>query len=454
MIFYHRSGSARAPAGLPRRIFRLAGPIMLASLAGTLMSLIDIAMVGRLGAAAVAAVGLGGIITYAVSSFLNAIQAGVQTVIARRVGAGQDSAIGETMRSVIIFSLLVGTLLGVLIYAVARPLFPLLVDDGAVVEIGSAYLQWRSLSLGLVMGGFVFYAFYNGVSRPGIHLIVSLVAYSLNVALNYALIFGHWGLPAMGAPGAGLATTISTLVAFLLYAGYTFSGAISRKYPGIWLGRIRLSTLAKVIEISTPTAFQNFGVMIGFALFMVIMGKVSTMALAATEIVFNILSFSFMPAMGFLFATQTLVSENIGRGDLDQAVAVVRSATVQCMLLMGSMGVLFLVIPGLILQIFTPETALINSAVMPLMILGLVQFLDAISMVHLGALRGAGDNVFTAVAELILMWVFFLPVTYFTALHWSWGILGGWIALAIYIAVFAGLLRYRFKTGIWRSIKV
>ena len=106
-----------APPELRRRILQLAGPIMLASLSQTLMSLIDIAMVGRLGAAAVAAVGLGGIVTYAISAFLNSIQAGVQTVIARRMGEGSPALVSEIVRNAFRFSLLTGTLLGLLAYS-------------------------------------------------------------------------------------------------------------------------------------------------------------------------------------------------------------------------------------------------------------------------------------------------------------------------------------------------
>jgi putative MATE family efflux protein len=194
--------------------------------------------------------------------------------------------------------------------------------------------------------------------------------------------------------------------------------------------------------------------MIGFALFMVIMGRVSTMALAATEIVFNILSFSFMPAMGFLYATQTLVSESLGRKDPETATKTAQAATTLCIMLMGSMGILFISLPRVILRIFTPEMELIEMAVTPLVVLGLVQFFDAIGMVHLGALRGAGDNRYPAIADLLLMWLFFLPVTYVTALYYQYGILGGWIALAVYIAGFAALARHRFLTGPWRTIVV
>ncbi len=442
------------PPELRRRILQLAGPIMLASLSQTLMSLIDIAMVGRLGAAAVAAVGLGGIVTYAISAFLNSIQAGVQTVIARRVGEESYSQVSETVRSAFRFSLLAGTLIGLLTYSVARRLFPLISFDISVISIGAAYLEWRSLSLGLVMAGYVMYALYNGISRPGIHLVVSLLANSLNVVLNYGLIFGHWGLPTMGAPGAGLATTLSSLTAVGLYVGFSRLADIRQKFPGLWWGRSKWKPLARVIKISVPAAWQNFGVMIGFALFMVIMGRVSTMALAATEIVFNILSFSFMPAMGFLYATQTLVSESLGRKDPETATKTAQAATTLCIMLMGSMGILFISLPRVILRIFTPEMELIEMAVTPLVVLGLVQFFDAIGMVHLGALRGAGDNRYPAIADLLLMWLFFLPVTYVTALYYQYGILGGWIALAVYIAGFAALARHRFLTGPWRTIVV
>ena len=442
------------PGELRRRILQLAGPIMLASLSQTLMSLIDIAMVGRLGAAAVAAVGLGGMFTFAISAFLTSIQAGAQTVISRRVGEELPRQVSETVRSAFRFSLLVGTLIGLLTYSVAQRLFPLISDDSAVISMGSAYLEWRSLSLGMVMASSVLYALYNGISRPGIHLVVSLLANSLNVVLNYGLIFGHWGLAAMGAPGAGLATTLSSLVALGLYAGFSRLADIKRNYPGLWRGPGNWKALARVIEISVPAAWQNFGVMIGFVLFMVIMGRVSTMALAATEIVFNILSFSFMPAMGFLYATQTLVSESLGRKDPDTAAQAAKSATVQCMLLMGSMGILFMSVPRIILRLFTPEDELIEMAVSPLVVLGMVQFVDAIGMVHLGALRGASDNRYPAIVDLLLMWLFFLPVTYLTALHYQYGIMGGWIALAIYLAAFAAFTRHRFLTGPWRTIAI
>lgn len=432
----------------------LAAPIILASLSQTLMSLIDIAMVGRLGAAAVAAVGLASMFTFAISDSLNAIQAGVQTVVARREGEGRPREAGEALRSTHYFALVVGSIAGLLFVLGSRGLLPLINPDADVVAMGLSYILYRGPSLGLVMMGFAFYGFYNGISRPRIHLLVSVVANTLNVVLNYGLIFGHLGMPAMGVGGAGLATTISSAVAVALYALATRQDALRRRYPGIWRGPRQPDTLGKILRLSLPAGIQHFGVMAGFAAFMTFMGWVSTVALAATEIVINILSFSFMPATGFLFATQTLVSKSIGEGNFKRAEDSVQIATLLCLILMGSMGLVFIAAPRFILGLFTPVEAIVAMGVLPLQILGLVQFADAVGMVNFGALRGAGDNVYPAVAEIMLMWLFLLPVTWFTAIHQGWGINAGWTALAAYIVIYAATFYLRFRRGPWRRIVI
>lgn len=432
----------------------LAVPIMLASLSQTLMSLIDIAMVGRLGIAAVAAVGLGSTLAYSASEFLNAIQAGVQTVVARRVGEGRYEEVAPALRNSLYFSLITGSAFAALfIWAISR-LLPLINPDGAVVTFGIEYLRLRGLSFGLVMAGYVFYAFFNGISKPRVHLLVTVLANTANVVLNYGLIFGRLGFPEMGAPGAGLATTLSSGIAFLLYAVVTLTAHIRTQYPGIWIGRGGYDVLRRILRLSLPASIQEIGVMTGFAIFKVMVGWISTVALAATAIVINILSFSFMPAMGFLFATQTLVSESIGRDDIAGAKAFARTASRLCMLLMGAMGILFVLFPRIILQVFTVNAEIVAAGIVPLRILGFVQVVDAIGMTYHGALRGAGDNVFPAVAEIIMMWAFFLPAVYVSGIYLGWGVNASWVALAIYIAAYAIMAYFRFHYGPWKRIVI
>jgi MATE family multidrug resistance protein len=410
--------------------------------------------VGRLGIAAVAAVGLGSVLAYSISEFLNAIQAGVQTVVARRVGEGRSAEVAPAVQSALYFALIAGSAVAALFVWVAGILLPLLNPDGEVVALGIKYMRLRGLSFGLVMAGYVFYAFFNGISQPRVHLVITLIANTMNVVLNYALIFGRLGFPNMGAPGAGLATTISSGIAFLLYAVATTTARIRLQFPGIWAGRGDRDALVKILRLSLPASIQEIGVMVGFSFFNVMIGWISTVALAATAIVINILSFSFMPAMGFLYATQTLVSESIGRDDFGGARAFARTATRMCMLLMGTLGVLLVLFPRIILQVFTNDMEIVATGIIPLRILGMVQVVDAVGMTYHGALRGAGDNVFPAIAEILMMWVFFLPAVYISGIYLGWGVNGSWVALAIYIAAYAIMAYLRFNYGPWKRIVI
>ena len=201
---------------------------MLGNLSHSLMSIIDVAMVGRLGAPALAAVGLGSMMAFAVSAFLNAIQSSVQTLVARREGEGQPAASAQVLRIALYFSAVAGGLTALLFVWTSAYIFPLINPDANVVFIGIDYLRYRGFSLLPITLGYAFYGFYNGISRPRIHLIVSVVANTTNVILNYGLIFGRLGLPAMGAPGAGLATTISESLALGLYILATLSANIRK----------------------------------------------------------------------------------------------------------------------------------------------------------------------------------------------------------------------------------
>ncbi|MCH7924477.1 MAG: hypothetical protein IIC51_02960 [Planctomycetes bacterium] len=201
-----------------RKVTALALPIVVASMSQTLMSLIDIAMVGRLGAAAVAAVGLAGLTTFTLAALLGAIQVGVQTVSARRKGEGRLGEAADTFRVSFWLALILGHLVAALFVAVVPALFHLMVADPAVYGPGAGYLAYRGLSLGVVMAGSVFYGFYNAIGRTRIHMLATLVANTANVVLNYGFIFGRLGLPELGAPGAGLATAIASGITVVLYA--------------------------------------------------------------------------------------------------------------------------------------------------------------------------------------------------------------------------------------------
>jgi len=437
-----------------RKVTALALPIVVASMSQTLMSLIDIAMVGRLGAAAVAAVGLAGLTTFTLAALLGAIQVGVQTVAARRKGEGRIGEAADTFRVSFWLALILGHLVAALFVAVAPALFPLMVADPAVYGPGAGYLAYRGLSLGVVMAGTVFYGFYNAIGRTRIHLLATLVANTANVVLNYGFIFGRLGLPELGAPGAGLATAIASGITVVLYAVPMILPRLRAEYPRLWFGPLDWITLKKVVRIWLPASVHEVGVLAGFVAFMMMMGRISTVSLAASEILLNILSFSFLPALGFSHAAQTLVSESMGEGRPAQGKVLTETATVLCIFYMGSLGVLFVLLPGPLLKLFTPDMEVVAAAIPALRLLGFLQVIDAVGMVHYGALRGAGDVLFPALVETAIMWFIFLPLAWLLGIQLGLGVFGGWLALATHLLIYSTVFLLRFSRGAWTVIKV
>lgn len=435
-------------------VLRLAVPIAVASLSQTVMSLIDIAMVGRLGAAAVAAVGLAGITTFALAVFLTSIQVGVQTVVARRRGEGRQSEAADTFRVSMRFAIVIGHVAAGIFVFLVPSLFALMNNDPAVVEMGVAYLSYRGLSMGMVMMGAVFYGFYNAIGRTRIHMFAALVANTANVVLNYGLIFGRIGLPDMGAPGAGLATALASVLTVLLYLLPTTVRSLRNEFPGLWRGPFDIETMRKVVRLWLPASLHEVGVIFGFAMFMVIMGRIDTVTLAASEILLNIISFSFLPAMGFSYAAQTLVSEALGRNRPERAKTMTETATFLCLLFMGVLGVIFILVPAPILRIFTLEESIITSAAPALRLLGVVQFADAVGQVHYGALRGAGDVLFPALAEIGVMWIVLLPLAWVFGAQLGWGLMGGWAAVSAHITIYSIIFMARFAREPWRHITI
>ena len=439
---------------LTREALAIGYPIIVGMISTTIMNVVDIAMVGRLGAAAIAAVGLTGIFFYTISTFLSALDVGVQTVAARRFGERLYSQTGEVLWNALLLAVLTGGPATVLGMMYGTQFIVLLNDDPLVVSLGQEYIWYRFMGIGFVVVSMALHGFFNGIAKTKVHLKVTVVANALNVLLNYLLIFGKFGFPEMGVGGAGLASTIGMAYSVLGYIYFGLQNPLREKYNFLKPAAFQGETIRKVVRLSIPVAVQNALVHAGFTTFLVIIGKIGTVALAASEIVFNILSFSFMPGYGFGLAAGTMVGKYLGARDPDKAEFSGWVNMRLTILFMGFMGIVFILFPGIILRIFTTEAEVIREGKIALQILGAIQFVDAIGMALSGALRGAGDTTFVGVAEICINLFLFLPVTYFVALAWEYGLYGAWVAFGVYIFAYAGAMIFRFRQGKWKLIEV
>ena len=460
-----------------RRVLTLAFPIILGNLSRVLMNVVDVAMVGRLGAKSLAAVGLGAVLIWTILSIGVAFRTGVQTVTARRYGQKRFSDCGLALNSGLALASIVGVIFSMMGYKMAGVAIRFLIDDPDVIPLAIVYTQWSFVGAACITIGYAFQGFYNGVERTRIHMEVTIVSNLLNIYLDAGLIFGNarltemlasspvgdisflsvlWSpfdFPALGVEGAAIATLCAAVWMIIHYTLRGFTQEFRTNY-GTYKGGFNRETLKKEVEIAAPQGFQEVGVTIVYVLFFKIIGMIGTVEVAATEVVFTLAMASFLPAIGFGVACATLVGKALGEEDPERAAVSMLESVRWSVIFMGTMGILFLLFPRPILLIFTNDGEVIEMGLVALRILGVVQFFDAVGMTLWFALSGAGNTLFPAIIDLSLSWGIFLPGSYLLGIVFGYGLIGPWLAFAIYLFLYAICITWKILKGDWKEIEI
>ena len=460
-----------------RRVLTLAFPIILGNLSRVLMNVVDVAMVGRLGAKSLAAVGLGAVLIWTILSIGVAFRTGVQTVTARRYGQKRFSDCGLALNSGLALASIVGVIFAMMGYKMAGVAIRFLIDDPDVIPLAIVYTQWSFVGAACITIGYAFQGFYNGVERTRIHMEVTIVSNLLNIYLDAGLIFGNarltemlasspvgdisflsvlWSpfdFPALGVEGAAIATLCAAVWMIIHYTLRGFTQEFRTNY-GTYKGGFNRETLKKEVEVAAPQGFQEVGVTIVYVLFFKIIGMIGTVEVAATEVVFTLAMASFLPAIGFGVACATLVGKALGEKDPERAAVSMLESVRWSVIFMGTMGILFLLFPRPILLIFTNDREVIEMGLVALRILGVVQFFDAVGMTLWFALSGAGNTLFPAIIDLSLSWGIFLPGSYLLGIVFGYGLIGPWLAFAIYLFLYAICITWKILKGDWKEIEI
>jgi len=452
----------------------LAFPVIMSNLSRTFMNLADVAMVGRLGPNALAATGMGAMLVWAILSFAISIRTATQTMASRRLGQKIFKECGVAMHNGHLLALAIGLPVSIFGFYHSYRIVPLFIENKEVAELCIAYSSVAFLSVLFSMGGFVFQGFYTGVERTKIHMNVTVTSNLLNIYLNAGLIYGRDGVQRLfdslhvgwmgklwapfpflelGVTGAAVATLVASVWMALHYSFYLFEPDIRKKYH-VFTFEFNKTMLWRQIKLAFPQGSQEMLVMIGFATFYKIVGMIGVIELAATQVVFTILQTSFMPAAGIGQSCATLVGKFMGEKDFDKAEQSISESVRWSVIVMGTIGLIFLVFPHKILPIFTQDQEVIRVGIIGLRILGLVQFADAYGMTLWFALSGAGNTTYPAVVESVLVWGFFLPAVYITGIIAGYGFVGAWTSLAVYIVLFALAMIRKIKLGDWKTIEV
>lgn len=434
-----------------RSVVALGLPIVGGMISQNVLNLVDTAMVGTLGDDALAGVGTGSFLNFLSIAFVMGFSSGVQAMVSRRMGEGRDNESAVPLNGALL--LVIGGTVpwAILLFALVPYFFPLVNDASGVVAVGVPYLEARLVGIVAIGINFSFRGFWNGIKRPGLYLRTLLVMHAVNISLNYVLIFGKFGAPELGATGAGIASAISvwvgTLTYFVLGLGHARQHGFLRGLPD-------KQTVVTMVKLATPTGVQQLLFSAGYTVLFWIFGRVGTAETAAANVLINVMLVAILPAIAFGMAGATLVGQALGRGDADDAKRWGWDVVTVAAVLIAALGLPMAVLPDPILGIFIHDAETLRLARIPLRIFGSTIALDAIGLVLMNALLGAGATRSTAIVSTACQWLFFLPAAYVVGVQLEYGLIGIWIAQVAYRGMQAVIFATQWKAGRWAAIKV
>lgn len=438
------------------RILKIASPAIAGMSSQMIVSIVDTAMVGRLehSEIALAAMGLGVLATWTLSSFFSSLGNGTHIVVARRYGQGKYTDAGLVLNNSLLLSFLVGCLFGILGFSFAFEAIDFFSSDTEVSLLAADYIKYRSIGLPFFLLSVSYRGFFYGIGHTKMFMFSALITYVLNIVFNYLLIFGTFGFPRMGVAGAGLAASIGMAAGFLFFVAVTFFPEYRKKYRYYEVFAIGRKFLEPIVRISLPVSLQNILILFGFLVFVAITGVIGTLEQASTQVVITSLYLSFMPCFGFGIATQTLIGNALGNGKPNEAyrygVETAKLGTIFTLMV----GILFVLLPDLVLAVITNNDTVIAVARPLLQLAGVAQVAYGSGIIIANALQAAGDTVFVMYLEIITHWIIFLPVSYILGVTLGLGILGAWAALPIYVLFYTGFAWRKFRSGSWKTITV
>jgi len=298
---------------------------------------------------------------------------------------------------------------------------------------------------------FAFRGFWNGISQSRRYLQTLVVMHICNVVLNWLLIFGHLGLPALGATGAGIGTTIATYIGTAIYVGLALRHA---RELGFLRSSVDKSTVASMVRLSVPAGTQSFFFAAGMTAFFWIIGRIGTLELAASNVLVQLLLVAILPGVGFGLAAASLVGQALGRGDRDDAERWGWDVSVLAMCLVGGGALVGLLFPDLLLRLFLHDESTISLARFPLRLLGATMALETLGNVLLNALFGAGASRLVMRVSIGMQWVLFLPAAYVLGPVLGLGMSAVWTAQVAYRSLQAIVFAAVWKSRAWMDLQV
>lgn len=423
-----------------RRLAALAVPIVVTQVGTMLMGVVDMLMVGSVGRDALAAAALGNVWTMGTLVFGMGLALGIDPILTQAHGAGDARAVGLVLQRGLVVAVIASGPTA-LLWLLTGPVLELAGQDPALAGMAHDYVLMQLPSVLGFLGFMVLRSYLQGRSIVAPAMWVTLYANVLNVLLNWLLIFGGLGLPALGLRGAGIATGVTRSLMLVALAWWVWRAGLHR---GAWTpwSRAALASagLLEIMRFGLPVGIQLGLEMWAFQAATLLAGLLGEAELAAHTIVLNLASLSFMVPLGVAMAAVTRVGNLIGAGDRHGAQRAAWVALGVGAGVMAVSAITFIALREVLPRWYNDDPAVLVLTAALLPIAGAFQIFDGVQVVGGGVLRGMGRTRPAAVFNLLGYYVLGLPVAWWLAFSTGMGVAGIWWGLTVGLLVVAVLL--------------
>ena len=393
-----------------KEIWNVSYPIFLGLLAQNIINVTDTAFLGRVGEVELGASAMGGLFYICVFTIAFGFSTGSQIMIARRNGEGRFKDVGPVMLQGVVFLLGLAVALFGLTRAAAPSLIRLLISSDAIYDAAKEFLDWRIFGFFFAFVNVMFRALYIGITRTKVLTLNAVVMALVNVVLDYALIFGHFGLPALGLKGAAVASVIAEASSLAFFLLYTWVRVDLKKYGLNHWKRIDFSLLGRILSISCFTMLQYFLAMATWFVFFVAVERLGQRQLAVANIVRSIYVVMLIPVQSLSTTANSLVSNLIGAGGVAHVMQLMgRIARMSFVIMLVCVGALIL-FPHAALSVYTNEEALLSASVPSLYVIALAMLIASVSNIYFNGISGTGNTQAALILETTTLVVYVVYV--------------------------------------------
>lgn len=442
-----------------RSVLSIAVPLILSTGAWSILHFVDRMFLTWYSPEAIAAAMPAGMLNFTIMSLFLGTAGYVTTFVAQYHGSGQHQRIGPVLWQGIYIAV-AGGILHLLLIPLAGPIFRFVGHEPLVQEYEIVYFQVLCLGATPAIASSAIAGFFSGRGKAWPVMWVNVLATALNIIMDYALIFGKWGLPELGMKGAAIATVLSACFSFAIYLIlFSRSGHESRYYTlRGWMFERPL--FLRLMYFGFPSGVQFFLGMAGFTAFILLVGRLGTMELAATNIAFNINNLAFMPMIGFGMAVSVLVGQYLGKDRPDLAQRSVYSSFHLTFLYMASVAAAYLFVPNIFINPFASQAdpasfaAIRKTTLILLRFVAIYSLFDALNIVFASAIKGAGDTRFVMFMIAIVSSLALVVPSYIALVLLQAGIYTAWTIASVYVSILGLVFLFRFLGGKWKSMRV